>query len=61
MHGLYPPVFILYLRSHFTYLSDTCMNISTLQTTTGGVLNMFTDTKPVEVNVYFAKTLDGRR
>ncbi|XP_025106923.1 autocrine proliferation repressor protein A-like isoform X2 [Pomacea canaliculata] len=30
-------------------------------TTTGGVLNMFTDTKPVEVNVYFAKTLDGRR
>lgn len=24
MHWLYPSVFILYIRSHFTYLSDTC-------------------------------------
>lgn len=51
---------IIFLYTHFSFDQSIIINIIT-QTKTGGKITLFTDRKPRTVDVYYARTLDGKR
>lgn len=51
---------IIFLYTYFSFDQSIIINIIT-QTKTGGKITLFTDRKPRTVDVYYARTLDGKR
>lgn len=49
-----------YTRIFFSFDQSFIINII-IQTKTGGKITLFTDRKPRTVDVYYARTLDGKR
>lgn len=53
-------IIFLCTRIFFSFDQSFIINII-IQTKTGGKITLFTDRKPRTVDVYYARTLDGKR
>lgn len=52
---------IIFLYTYFFSFDQSFIINVIIQTKTGGKITLFTDRKPRTVDVYYARTLDGKR
>lgn len=52
---------IIFLCTYFFSFDQSFIINIIIQTKTGGKITLFTDRKPRTVDVYYARTLDGKR
>lgn len=52
---------IIFLYTYFFSFDQSFIINIIIQTKTGGKITLFTDRKPRTVDVYYARTLDGKR